>query len=100
MPNDSMLDTVPPWPAAGLTRVPYWVFQRPDIYDREQGRLFQGPYWHYLCLEAEVAEPGDFRTTFIGDTPVIVSRDVDGEVHVWENRCAHRGALICLQHHG
>jgi anthranilate 1,2-dioxygenase large subunit len=100
MPNDSMPNTALHWPAAGLTRVPYWVFQRPDIYDREQSRLFQGPYWHYLCLEAEVAEPGDFRTTFVGDTPVIVSRDVDGEIHVWENRCAHRGALICLQHHG
>ena len=88
------------WPADGLTRVPYSVFQREDVYASEQKRLFQGPCWHFLCMEAEVAAPGDFRTTFVGDMPVIVSRDQDSEVHVWENRCAHRGALICLQQRG
>jgi len=29
------------WPE-GLTRVPFWVFQRDDVYAREQKRLFQG----------------------------------------------------------
>ncbi|MGW3926426.1 Rieske (2Fe-2S) protein, partial [Streptomyces sp. NPDC005093] len=62
----------PEWPDE-LTRVPYWVFQRQDVYRGEQANLFQGPYWSYLCLEAEVPEPGDYRTTFVGDTPVIVT---------------------------
>jgi anthranilate 1,2-dioxygenase large subunit len=100
MPSPPAYGTAPAWPTDGLTRIPYWVFQREDIYAQEQRRLFQGPYWHFLCMEVEVAEPGDFRTTFMGDIPVIVSRDTDGEVHVWENRCAHRGSLICLQQHG
>ncbi len=100
MPDQQTPGVMPTWPTDGLTRVPYWAFQRQDVYAREQKRLFQGPYWHFLCMEAEVAEPGDFRTTFIGDTPVIISRDQDMEVHVWENRCAHRGALICLKQHG
>ena len=29
------------WPV-GLTQVPYWAFQREDVYDKEQEQLFQG----------------------------------------------------------
>jgi anthranilate 1,2-dioxygenase large subunit len=87
------------WPE-GLTRVPYWVFQDQAIYVEEQRRIFQGPNWHYLALEVELAEAGDFLTTQIGDTPVIVTRDTDNEIYAFENRCAHRGALICLENRG
>jgi anthranilate 1,2-dioxygenase large subunit len=87
------------WPG-GLTRVPYWVFQRPDVYAREGERVFQGPYWNYLCLEADVPEGGDFRTTFAGEAPVIVTRDADGELYAFENRCAHRGALLAYNECG
>ena len=87
------------WPE-GLTRVPYWTFQREDVYQYEQQRIFQGNCWNYLCLEVDVSNPGDFRTTFVGDAPVIVTRNADGEVYSFENRCAHRGALICLDEHG
>lgn len=90
---------VRPWPD-GLSRVPYWIFQSEDVYRDEQHRIFRGNSWNYLCLEAEVAKPGDFRTSFIGDTPIIVARDGDGDIYAFENRCAHRGALICLDDHG
>jgi anthranilate 1,2-dioxygenase large subunit len=83
-----------------LSRVPYGAFQAADIYRREQERLFHGPLWHFLCLEIEVAQGGDFRTSKVGDTPVVISRDYDGEIYAFENRCAHRGALICLDTHG
>ena len=66
----------------------------------EQRRIFQGPNWHYLALEVELAEAGDFLTTQVGDTPVIVTRDTDNEIYAFENRCAHRGALICLENRG
>lgn len=89
----------PPWPD-GFTRVPYWVFQRPDIYAAEQERLFRGPFWSYLCLEADLPEPGDYCTSFVGETPVVVVRDLDGEIHAFENRCAHRGSLLVLEDRG
>jgi anthranilate 1,2-dioxygenase large subunit len=88
------------WLTEGLTRVPYRVFQTERAYKTEQQRIFHGPSWHYLALEVELPQPGDFRTTKIGDTPVIVTRDADGEIYAFENRCAHRGALICLDNHG
>jgi hypothetical protein len=41
------------WPAEGLTRVPYRVFQTEEFYRTEQQRIFHGPSWHYLALEVE-----------------------------------------------
>jgi anthranilate 1,2-dioxygenase large subunit/terephthalate 1,2-dioxygenase oxygenase component alpha subunit len=84
------------WPEGALTRVPFWLYQAPEIYAAEQHRVFEGPVWNYLCLEAEVAKPGDYRTTFLGSMPVVVARDFDDEIYAFENRCAHRGALIAL----
>ncbi|HWI37314.1 MAG TPA: Rieske 2Fe-2S domain-containing protein, partial [Burkholderiales bacterium] len=88
------------WPAEGATRVPYWVYQDDEVYREEQKRIFHGPTWNYLCLEAELPEPGSFVTTFVGEMPVVVSRDPQGALHAFENRCAHRGALICMQARG
>ncbi|WP_132980300.1 Rieske 2Fe-2S domain-containing protein [Pigmentiphaga sp. D-2] len=84
----------------GLTRVPYWLYRDQEIHEAEQRRVFQGPTWNYLCLEAEIPEPGSYRTTFVGAMPVIVARDEDGELQAFENRCAHRGALIALEDEG
>ena len=84
-----------PWPEAGSSRVPYELYKSDAIYERERARIFMGATWNYLCLEAELAKPGDYRATFVGDVPVIVARDMDGTLAAFENRCAHRGALIC-----
>jgi anthranilate 1,2-dioxygenase large subunit len=88
------------WPKEGVTRVPFWVFQDQEIYAAEQRLIFQGLTWNYLCLSIEVKNTGDFVATFVGDTPVIVCRDSDGELYAFENRCAHRGALIALESRG
>ncbi|WP_408279580.1 aromatic ring-hydroxylating dioxygenase subunit alpha [Paraburkholderia sediminicola] len=88
------------WPPEGLTRVPYTLFQDEDVYADEQDAIFRGPNWSYLCLEAELVNPGDFRSTFVGDSPVVVTRDTDGELYAFENRCAHRGAMVCLEDQG
>jgi phenylpropionate dioxygenase-like ring-hydroxylating dioxygenase large terminal subunit len=86
--------------AAGLTRVPYWVYSDPEVARDEQVRLFEGAAWHFLCLEIDVPAPGDYRTAMMGAMPVVVARTEDGEVVAFENRCAHRGALICLDDGG
>ena len=88
------------WPEEGLTRIPYWAYQDEAVYRTEQQRLYQGNTWNYLCLEAELPQPGDFVSTFAGETPVVVARDHDGELYAFENRCSHRGALICLENAG
>ena len=84
------------WPDEGVTRAPYRVLADPEIYAEEQRKIFRGPTWHYLCMEAELPEAGSFRTTYIGETPVIVTRDKDGSIHGLVNRCSHKGALVCV----
>ena len=88
------------WPEAGLTRVPYALYSDAAIYARERERLFMGPTWNYLALECEIPKPGDFKSTFVGDVPVIVVRDTDGRINAFENRCVHRGAMLCLERFG
>ena len=85
------------WPNEGVSRVPYAVFSDPAVYRREQERIFRGPTWHFLALEAELTEPGAFKTTQVGDVPVIVVRDAEGGINALVNRCAHKGAMICFE---
>jgi len=89
-----------PWPSEGLTRVPYWLYTDREIYAREQERIFRGNTWTFLCLEAELPAPNAFRLSNLGDMPVVVTRDKDGAIHAFENRCAHRGSLLCLKDRG
>src|SRR5262245_10457953 len=82
------------WPAEGLTRVPYWVYSDRDIYDEEQARIFRGATWNFLCLEAELPGPNSYRRSSLGAMPVVVTRDKDGRLNAFENRCAQRGAVF------
>ena len=88
------------WPQGGVTRVPFRVFSDPEIYAEEQKRLFRGPIWNFLCLEIEISNPGDWRLATVGETPIVVTRDEHGVIHALVNRCAHKGALVCLQERG
>ena len=88
------------WPGATLARVPYWVYQDEPNYRAELRRIFEGPTWNFVCLESDVERAGSFRTTFVGEMPVIVVRGEDGRINAFENRCAHRGALIALDDTG
>jgi anthranilate 1,2-dioxygenase large subunit len=82
------------WPRCDYSRVPYQLYHDAEIYQREQRRIFQGPVWNYLGLDAEIPDSGDFRASYVGETPVVFNRDDHGAVRAFVNRCAHRGALV------
>jgi anthranilate 1,2-dioxygenase large subunit/terephthalate 1,2-dioxygenase oxygenase component alpha subunit len=88
------------WPSDDVSRVPFRVYTDPAIHAREQVRIFRGPTWNFLCLECELPNPGDYKTTFIGDTPVLAVRDEDGAINAMVNRCAHKGAQVCYKPRG
>src|SRR5215813_6334014 len=85
------------WPGDDLTVIPDWVYTDETIYAREVERIFHGPTWNYVALEAEIANAGDYIRSNVGPTPVVVARAEDGSITVVENRCMHRAAEFCRE---
>ncbi len=85
------------WPDDDLTVIPDWVYTDQNIYEREVERIFHGPTWNYVALEAEIPNAGDFIRSNIGPTPVVAARAEDGSITVVENRCRHRAAEFCRE---
>ncbi|MGZ5864345.1 MAG: Rieske 2Fe-2S domain-containing protein [Xanthobacteraceae bacterium] len=88
------------WPKDTLTRVPYWVYADADLYAQEMEKIFRGDTWSFLCLEAELPKPDCYRTSYLGDMSVVVTRDGEDKIHAFENRCAHRGSILCHKERG
>ena len=88
------------WKSSALTRIPFSLYGDEDIAKQEQNQIFHGETWSFLCLDAELTDAGSYRTTHVGQTPVVVVRDNDQHIYAFENRCAHRGALIALEKSG
>jgi anthranilate 1,2-dioxygenase large subunit len=92
MPHEAIAPAVR-WPAR-INEIPKEVMVRKDLYAEECRRIFRGPEWHPIAHEAELPEPGDFKTVVLADVPLLVSRDKAGAVHVLYNSCSHRGTQV------
>jgi anthranilate 1,2-dioxygenase large subunit len=79
---------------------PFSVYLDEDVYKLEQEKLYRGPIWSYIGLDVEVPNAGDYKSTFVGDTPIVMTRDEAGDIHAWVNRCAHKGAQVCRERFG
>src|SRR5260221_7934333 len=88
------------WPDGGPTRIPSWVYSDDEIFQRELETFHYGRSWNYIGLECEVPEPGTFKRSWIGPRSVLATRDANGEVHVVENRCAHRDSQLAWKECG
>lgn len=75
------------------------VFTREDVYHAEQERIFACS-WLYVGHESQVPNANDYLTTFMGEEPVLLTRDEQGRVRVFLNSCRHRGMRICRRDHG
>jgi phenylpropionate dioxygenase-like ring-hydroxylating dioxygenase large terminal subunit len=70
-----------------------------DVYRLEQERVFARA-WLVVAHEDMVRKPGDYVTNYMGEVPVIVTRDDAGTIHVLVNKCAHRGVEVCVYDRG
>lgn len=75
------------------------LFSAEDVYRAEQAKIF-AKCWLYVAHESQLPEPHDYLTTFMGEEPVLVTRDGDGRLHVFINSCRHRGMRVCRRDHG
>src|ERR1700730_2341931 len=76
------------WLSNGAPMIPLPLYTDPEQYRLEQERIFKGPTWSFLCLASEIAKPGDYVATTIGETAVIVTRDAAEGGNRFVNRCA------------
>jgi salicylate 5-hydroxylase large subunit len=104
--HDAVLHQAPPvpgpreWPQEGVSRVPNWVYTDPEIFALERDRIFGANDWLYVCLEAEIPNPGNFKRSQLGTRDVLAVRGTNGEINVLHNRCAHRSMQVCAAARG
>ncbi len=70
------------------------IFAADDIYKQELEQIY-GRCWLYLGHECQVVKPNDFTSMYMGEDPVLLTRDGKGKLHAFLNMCRHRGNRIC-----
>lgn len=66
---------------------------RPASHSIDLDAVFGGG-WVFVATADQVASPGDHLPVVVGEQPVIVLRDQQGELQAMANLCAHRGTLL------
>ena len=69
------------------------IFSEQTVYDEEMEKIF-GRAWLMIGHESLVPEPDDFFHTYMGEDPVILTRDGEGRLHALLNMCRHRGNRV------
>ena len=70
------------------------VYTDPEIFDLEMEHLWRNT-WVYLGHDSQVPQAGDYFTATIAQRPLLMVRGADDAIHVFYNRCAHKGARLC-----
>jgi len=83
-------------PATALERD---FYTSPDDYQIDLEMIWYRD-WLFVGHDCEVPNPGSYLTVQIGEYPVIVVRDRDGNIRAYHNSCRHRGSRICSEEHG
>ncbi len=75
------------------------IFVDEQVYEREIEQVFARA-WLLIGHESQVAKPGDYFVSRMGEESVIMARDRQGELHVFLNSCMHRGMKVCRYDEG
>ncbi len=72
------------------------VYIDPEVFELEMRHLFHNT-WVYIGHASQVPNQGDYIGAEVGGQPLIACRHSDGEVHVFYNRCPHKGTRITAE---
>ncbi|ANX05264.1 aromatic ring-hydroxylating oxygenase subunit alpha [Immundisolibacter cernigliae] len=79
---------------AKTNAIPKALYESAEIYQLEMERLFYGPHWHPVAHVGEIPNAGDYKTFYIGEVPILITRLEGGAVGVFHNACSHRGTML------
>ncbi len=85
--------------AGGLRRSPTRTYTDPVQADREWNEWFCSMP-QLIGLSRDLAEPGAFLTNNDYGTPILATRDQNGDFRAFVNSCRHRGALVETEERG
>lgn len=70
-------------------QLPSILYADPKFYEIELDAIFKKS-WQYICLESKLLNSGDYFTAEIGNVPIVIVRDHDGQLKGHINACRHR----------
>ncbi|MEM8501056.1 MAG: aromatic ring-hydroxylating dioxygenase subunit alpha [Pseudomonadota bacterium] len=73
--------------------LPFASYHEPDYFFEEQRKIFSRD-WVFVCMEANIANPGDYHAVNIAGEPIVVIRGQDGALRAMSNVCRHRGVVM------
>ena len=75
------------------------IFVSDEIYQQELEQVFMRS-WLFVGHESQVAKPGDYFASGMGEESVLLCRDRENQIHVFLNSCRHRGMKVCRYDEG
>jgi phenylpropionate dioxygenase-like ring-hydroxylating dioxygenase large terminal subunit len=80
-------------PVATARGLPNPFYTDPEVFALEQRKVF-APNWCCVGFGKDVPNPGDVKpVSFLGQ-PLLIARDRQGVIRVFENVCRHRGMIL------
>jgi phenylpropionate dioxygenase-like ring-hydroxylating dioxygenase large terminal subunit len=73
--------------------LPSHLYTSREVLEIERKEIF-GKTWQFAVHESDISSPGSYALARLGEFEVIVTRDLDGQVHAMRNVCLHRGATL------
>ncbi len=91
--------TAPPVGFPRLPDIPAARYVDPQFLELENQSLWKRS-WLYAGHDSQISEPGSWFLTRNTGSPILVVRDLEGEVRAFYNTCRHRGGPIVRQEAG
>lgn len=82
-------------PRAQATHLPAYYYTSPEILELEKEKLFFKD-WLVVGRVEEWPNPGDYRAMEIVGEPVVITRNMKGELKAFANVCRHRGVAVAI----
>lgn len=83
-------------PVATARGLPNPCYTDPALFEREKNGVFF-PHWAALGFATDCPDPGDAKPVRFLGQPLVMVRDRDGVLRVFQNICRHRGMILVAE---